>query len=91
MVALKLTVRTAIHDYNFYKHFAQWQLAKVFPILRISRKCANAYTTGTMYLHMEVALRMKVKMHEVCTGLVQASFMHCQLFGAHWYNVIEHC
>ena len=79
MVALKLTVRTAIHDYNFYKHFAQWQLAKVFPHLAKSAESVPMWTH-----HMEVALRMEVKMHEVCTGLVQASFMHCQLFGAHW-------
>ena len=49
-------------------HSGNWQGSS--PSCRISRKCANAYTTGTLYLHMEVALRMEVKMHEVCTGLV---------------------
>ena len=61
------------HDYNLYKNFAEWQLANV------SIKCANADTKGTLYLQMQVALRMEVNMHDACTGLVQASFMHCQL------------
>ena len=91
MVVFKLTVRTAIHDYNLYKDFAQWQWAKVFP--HLAKSAENADRTGTMYLHMQVALCMEVKMHDVCTGLVQASFIHCQFFGAHWHNayVIGHC
>ena len=65
-------------------HSGNWQ--KSSPSCKISRKCANADTTGTLYLHMEVALRMEVNMHDACTGLVQASFMHCQPFGAHWHR-----
>ena len=66
-------------SYNLYKDFALWKLAKVFPICKISRKCANADTTGTLYHHKQVALRMEVNMHDVCTGLVKVSFIHCQL------------
>ena len=65
IIIFALCQRTAIHDYNLYKGLP--------PSCKISRKCADVDTTGTMYLHMEVALCMEGKMHDVCTGLVRVS------------------
>ena len=54
--------------------------------------CANADTTGTLYLQMGVALCMEVEMHDVRMYWSCASEFHAlSTFEAHWHNVIGHC
>ena len=67
-------------------------VAKVFSILQNQQNaCQSGHNMYSVPSYGGSSIRMEAKVHDLCTQHVQASFMHCQLLGAHWQNVIGHC